>query len=102
MRVAVRGTGLRPKSGEADLPDWRDGADPEDRRPVVEAASAFLERLNVEPRSDNAEAYDVLSSLAPEFLKEFLRRDGLAVERYYREAFTRAGEVRADRQTVPL
>lgn len=102
VRVIVRATGLRPKTGEAELPDWRDGADPEDRSAVIEAASAFLDGLNVEPRSDNAEAYDVLAGLAPEFLKDFLRRDGLAVERYYREAFTRTGEVRADRQTVPL
>lgn len=102
VRVAVRATGLRPNAGEADLPDWRDAADLEDRRRVVEAAAAFVDGLNVDSRSDDAEAYEVLSTLAPEFLKEFLRRDGLAVERYYREAFTRAGEVRADRQTVPL
>ena len=53
-------------------------------------------------RSDDAEAYGSLLELAPEFLKEFVRRDGLAVDKYYREAFTRAGEVRSDRQTIPL
>jgi len=40
--------------------------------------------------------------LAPNFLKEFTRRDGLAVERYYRDAFSRAGDIRSDRPTTPL
>src|SRR6202030_684016 len=38
----------------------------------------------------------------PEFLKDFTRRDGLSVERYYRDAITRAGDVRADRKTAPI
>src|SRR5699024_4630572 len=46
--------------------------------------------------------YNMLINLAPEFLKDFTRRDGLAVERYYREAITRAGDVRADRKTAPI
>ena len=43
-----------------------------------------------------------MSDLAPEFLSDFVRPDGFAVERYYREAYGRAGEVRVDRPTIPL
>jgi len=35
-------------------------------------------------------------------LKEFARRDGLAVQRYYREAIARAGDLRVDRKTAPV
>lgn len=102
VRIAVRSTGLRPSAGEPDLGEWRDGAELDDRRAVAEAVSAFVDGLRVDRRSDDAEAYDVLAALAPEFLKDVLRKDGLAVERYYREAFTRAGEPRSDRPTIPL
>ncbi|MGZ3388755.1 MAG: hypothetical protein ACXVCF_04110, partial [Isosphaeraceae bacterium] len=102
VRVSVRATGLRPSTGEPDFGEWRDGADLDDRRAVSEAVSAFVDGLSIDRRSDDAEAYEVLATLAPEFLKDVLRKDGLAVERYYREAFMRAGEPRVDRQTIPL
>ncbi len=102
VRVAVRSTGLRPWIGEPDLGDWRIETEQEDRTEVLDAASAFIDELSVDQRSDDREAYDVLASLAPDFFKEFIRRDGLAIDRYYREAFTRVGEVRADRPTIPL
>lgn len=35
-------------------------------------------------------------------MNDFARRDGLAVERYYREAITRTGDVRADRKIAPI
>ena len=35
-------------------------------------------------------------------MKDFTRRDGLAVERFYKEAFGRSGEVRSDRPTFSV
>lgn len=46
--------------------------------------------------------YQLLTTWAPDFLREFIRRDGLAVERYFHAAAARAGELRSDRPTVPL
>ena len=47
----------------------------------------------------DTEAYGTLLELAPDFLKDFARRDALAVERYYREAITRTGETARARQS---
>jgi hypothetical protein len=47
-------------------------------------------------------AYQALVDFAPEFLKEFTTRTGLSVNRYWREAVSRAGEVRSDRKTIPM
>jgi hypothetical protein len=64
--------------------------------------ASFVDGLN-QPRSKgDVEAYNILLNFAPDYLKAFARGDGLAVERYYREAFTRAGDVRADRMTAPV
>lgn len=49
-----------------------------------------------------AQAYEVLAELAPDFLKEFVTKSGLNVNRYWREAVGRAGVPRADRMTVPV
>jgi hypothetical protein len=49
-----------------------------------------------------ARAFRTLVDLAPEFLKEYATRGGLSVNRYWREALTRTGDVRSDRPTVPL
>jgi hypothetical protein len=40
--------------------------------------------------------------LAPDFFKEFTTRNGLSINRYWREAVSRAGEVRSDRKTIPM
>jgi hypothetical protein len=64
--------------------------------------ASFVDGLKQSRSEGDAEAYNVLINLAPEFLKDFTRRDGLAVERYYREAITRAGDVRAHRKTAPI
>jgi hypothetical protein len=101
VRVVVRATGLRPWAGEVDLSEWRPEQELLDRPTIVDAASAFIGSLTVHRQSSDAEAYHSLTELAPEFLKEFIRKDGLAVERYYREAYKRVGEVRADRPTIP-
>lgn len=102
VRISVLSTGLRPSLAEPDLSDWRPDYERDDRSAVVQAAVRFVDELSVPRRPGDPEAYAILVELAPEFLREFIRRDGLAVERYYREAFIRVGEVRSDRPTVPL
>jgi hypothetical protein len=102
VRISVCSTGLRPSIAEPDLSGWRPEYEREDRSLIIEAASRFVEELKVSRRADDRDAYQVLIDLAPEFLKDFKRRDGLSVERYYREALARAGDVRADRPTVPV
>lgn len=102
IRISVQSTGLRPSVAEPDMSGWRSENEREDRADIIEAASRFVDNLKVHRRPDNGDAYQILIALAPSFLKDLTRRDGLAVERYYREAFASAGDVRSDRPTVPL
>ncbi|NGP16621.1 hypothetical protein [Devosia aurantiaca] len=100
VKLTIKSTGLRPWAGVADLSEWRNEVEQEDRPEVLDAVAAFVDDLSVTQRSGDREAYEVLISLAPEFLKEFVRKSGLAVDQYYRETFNRVGEVRSNRQTI--
>lgn len=102
VRLSVRAQSSRPTAGEADLTIWRPDHEQEDRPEILRAVTSFVDNLKTVRRSDDEHAYQVLLELAPEFLKEFGRKDGLAVERFYRDALGRIGEVRADRKTVPV
>lgn len=102
VRTLVSAQASYPSSEESDLILWRPEHEQTDRPEIVSAVATFVDGLKQSRSEGDAEAYNMLLSLAPEFLKEFTRRDGLAVERYYREAITRAGDVRADRMTTPI
>jgi hypothetical protein len=100
VRTVVRAQASYPTSEESDLILWRPEHEQADRPEIVSAVASFVDGLKQSRSEDDGEAYNILINLAPEFLKDFTRRDGLAVERYYREAITRAGDVRADRKTA--
>lgn len=102
VRVRLISTGLKPTIADIDLSEWKSDYDLSDREAVGRAVADMIERLAVSKRPDDIDAYQLLVDLAPEYLKEWTRRDGLNVQRYYRNAFTSHGDVRADRQTVPL
>lgn len=102
VRVTIRSSAVRPSSAEPDLSAWYTGHDLDDRSAVVGAVAAFIEGLSLNTRPDDAWAYQMLIEFAPEFLKEFTRRDGLALKRFYKETITRVGEFRSNRPTVPI
>lgn len=102
IQVIVRSRVDRPGEPEPDLSFWRSGHELDDRVAVLERAAAFLEDCKISPRPDDAAAYQVLLDTAPEFLKDFTRRDGLAVKRYYNEWVGRSGGFRTDRKTIPI
>jgi hypothetical protein len=102
VRTVVRARASYPSSEESDLILWRPEHEQADRPEIVSAVASFVDGLKQSRSEGDGEAYNILINLAPEFLKDFTRRDGLAVERYYREAITRAGDVRADRKTAPI
>jgi hypothetical protein len=89
--------------GEIDLTGWRPDHEVADRPEIEHAAGRFLEELRASENSQgDATAYQKLINLAPGFFKDFTIRSGLSVNRYWREAVSRAGEVRTDRRTVPM
>src|ERR1700731_490934 len=96
VRTVVRAQASYPSSEESDLILWRPEHEQADRPEIVSAVASFVDGLKQSRSEGDAEAYNILLNLAPEFLKDFTRRDGLAVERYYRDAITRAGDVQAD------
>lgn len=102
VRTVVRAQASYPSSEESDLILWRPEHEQADRPEIVSAVASFVDGLKQSRSEGDAEAYNILINLAPEFLKDFTRRDGLAIERYYREAITRAGDVRADHKTAPI
>lgn len=102
VRVKLISSGLKPTSAEIDLSEWRSEYELTDREPVVRSVGEMVERLFVSDRSYDPRAYDLLTHLAPEYLKEWTRRDGLNVERYYKHAFTTKGDIRADRRTTSV
>lgn len=102
VRTVVRAQASYPSSEESDLILWRPEHEQADRPEIISAVASFIEGLKQSRSEGTAEAYNVLLNLAPEYLRDFTRRDGLAVERYYREAIMRAGDVRADRKTAPI
>jgi hypothetical protein len=102
VRTALRAQASYPSSEENDLSLWRPDHEQADRPEIVSAVASFVDGLKQSRADGDAEAYGTLLDLAPDFLKDFARRDGLAVERYYREAIMRTGDVRADRKTAPI
>lgn len=102
VRTVVRAQASYPSSEESDLIQWRPEHEQADRPEIVSAVASFVEGLKRSCSDGDTVAYNILLTLAPEFLKDFARRDGLAVTRYYLEAIARAGDVRADRKTAPL
>jgi hypothetical protein len=102
VRVRLVSTGLKPTQPDIDLSEWKSDYELSDREAVGSAVAEMVERMSVARREDDGAAYQLLVELATEYLKEWTRRDGLNVQRFYRHAFTSHGDVRADRQTVPI
>lgn len=102
VRVNLVSSGLKPAQAEIDLTEWRSDFELSDREEVGRAVMNVVEGLAIARREDDQDAYRLLVELAPEYLKEWTRKDGLSVQRFYRHAFTSLGDIRADRQTTPI
>lgn len=103
VRIIVSAQASAPSLPEIDLSSWRAEHEIADRPQIESAAAMLVDDLKVNANQVNASlAYEVLVQLAPDFLKEFVTKNGLNIKRYWREAVGRAGEPRADRKTVPV
>lgn len=102
IQVIVHSPVDRPGEPEPDLSYWRSGHELEDRISVLGSVARFLDERKISSRPDDGDAYRILLELAPEFLKEYTRRDGFAVDRYFTEWVGRKGGFRTDRKTIPI
>ncbi|UWU19287.1 hypothetical protein N2599_34130 (plasmid) [Rhizobium sullae] len=103
VRIKVVAQASSPSVVEADLTSWRSDQEMSDRPEIEQAIGRFLSELRL-PKQEavDAHAYRLLTELAPDFFKEFTISSGLSIGRYWREAVSRAGEPRTDRQTIAL
>lgn len=92
----------RPGEPEPFLDKWRTGHELGDRSHVVHGVAEFLDELKAIRSPEDANAFDVLASFAPEYLKDYMNRSGFAAVRYFKETAGRAGELRSNRQTVGI
>jgi hypothetical protein len=99
--LAVAST-KRPDNPEPVLDAWKSGHELADRNPVVHSIASFLDDLKIARTTDHEEGFRTLQKVAPDYLKDYMTRDGLSVMRYFKETSARAGELRADRPTVGL
>lgn len=102
VRVAIGSKRKSPSVVETTLSDWDVIEDMEERVEVLRSAKEFADQLITQRRDTDADAYDVLINTATEFLSEWTRQDGLSKQRYYNECLSRTGEVRSDRETIPV
>ncbi|MFO1036187.1 MAG: hypothetical protein U1E45_05015 [Geminicoccaceae bacterium] len=103
VRIRAFAQASAPSLPEIDLGLWRAEHEIADRPQIESAAAMLVDGLKVNANQVRApQAYEALAELAPDFLKVFVTRAGLNVNRYWREAVGRAGEPRADRKTVPV
>lgn len=102
VRVKLVSSGNNPMKVEVDLSEWRPEHELADREAIGRSVLKVVEELSCARRQDDADAYGLLVELAPEYLKDWTRRDGLNIQRFYRNAFKSQGDVRADRQTTPI
>lgn len=102
VRVYLKASISKPSAAEPDLGAWRPPQEVEDRQRVVESVSEYVESLKGPAKPDVGDGYELLKQIGGEFLSDFVRKDGVAVERYFSVAVNRVGEFRADRKTVPV
>ena len=103
IRIRLLAQTSSPSICEIDFSDWRPDHEIADRPQIEQAVGCFLEELKISANpAIDSHAFQVLVDLAPDFLKEFTTKNGLSVNRYWREAVSRAGKVRSDRKTIPM
>lgn len=84
------------------LDAWHSGHEIGDRDEVVHAVAAFLDNLKVTRSREDTNAYELLAEFAPDYLREYVTKQGVNVLRFFKETASRAGELRSNRQTVGI
>lgn len=100
--ISVRARSSMAGAPEPNLSESWTGYDLDDRSEIVEAAATFLKSVRVSDKFATDEAFRRLAEIAPEALGEFTRNGVVRREAFFKEALRRAGELRADRATVPV
>jgi len=100
--VAAVANVRKPSDPEPSLDAWRTGHEVSDRDQVVHAVAAFLDNLKGFRRPEDNNAFDLLAEIAPDYLKDYVTKNGISVLRYFRDTASRAGELRSNRHTVGI
>lgn len=100
--LVVRARTIQIGSPEPDLGEQWTGYELDDRREIVEASAKLLGEVRQAPYFAGERAWSALADIAGPFLAEQTRDGRVRPERLYRQVLSRAGELRADRPTVPV
>jgi hypothetical protein len=92
----------RPGEPEPILDSWKIGHELEDRDQVVHGVAEYLENLRQPVKHEDSIAYEVLTMVAPEYLKDYVIKSGFSALRYFKTTAIRAGDLQRNRPTVGI
>lgn len=101
--VVVKSSRSNPAHGEPDLLVWRSEEQLEGRHQITSAVARFVDELRIELPTDAILHYEILNDLAPGLMRDYLGKEGVSAERFYREVVSLKGAgFRQNRRTVPV
>lgn len=101
--VVVKSARTNPAQGEPDLLVWRSEEQLEGRHQITSAVARFVDELRMELPPDASEHYKILADLAPDLMRDYVGKDGVSAERFYRDVMSLKGAgFRKNRRTVPI
>lgn len=101
--IVVKSLRTNPAQGEPSLLVWRSEEQLEDRRPITSAIANFVDELRMDLPTDANLHYKILADLAPDLMQDYLGKDGISIERFYRDtALLKGAGFRRNRRTVPI
>jgi hypothetical protein len=93
---------LRPSEPEPFLETWRVSHERDDRAEVVREAARFCMGLKRSRRQEDSNAYRILQEIAPKYLEDYQTRENFNAFKFLKEASSRVGEFRTDRDTIGI
>lgn len=101
--VVVKAALTNPAQGEPDLLVWRSEEQLEGRHQITSAVARFVDELRMELPTDANMHYKILADLAPDLMRDYVDKDGISAERFYRDVAPLKGAgFRRNRRTVPI
>lgn len=101
--VIVKSARTNPAQGEPDLLVWRSEEQLEVRHQITSAVARFVDELRMELPPDADKHYRILADLAPDLMRDYVGKEGVSAERFYRDVVSLKGAgFRQNRRTVPI
>lgn len=101
--VVVSSLRTNPAQGEPNLLIWRSEEQLESRHQITSAVARFVDELRMDLPPDANLHYQMLADLAPDLMRDYVGKEGIFVEHFYRDvALLKGAGFRRNRRTVPI